>query len=725
MSQYARRSLKKEAKILLDDKLEKCVDEKKVVWWDEGGFLEDVLRWICDEKDIEFLKAVKSPLELRKKSLTKQSKVSLWYIPEAKKERDWFRDIRELSENSDNEVKIDIIDLSARLYDVNRKELINLEDFDYEDVAHLLKKYLNQNNPPTLAEIKGYLITNEQGDPLLHILKEGWQFAREEHIKKEVVELLKKENIDIIKTEDSINEIVNKVKKYATAQLLIKEDLSEDVFPEEYRTHESLGAGNIGYKLFNVLSEGEKELVDEYMGEFWPDIIENISNIWKYIDVPIEGKLDMKLWEEWQKIWNENDYEACRDKAKKRFVKLQNKYGLEKEKVEELPCWLSCWKQGMLLAKMKSKLKNINWDDTKNIDVIYCDLEDGLWKIDRGVREVMFLGAPEKFLPEGHPAKNILSEIRKKYLYKDYDIYLEKLYKKTKISFEENLFSENLKQIHSFWSEKGEILSSSGNIVLMYIDALRYDLAYDLAESLSEYLGNNSTDEYRIKQEKWASVFPTETEFGMGALMPGPEMSFKVELQNNKLKALRYNMRLTKSKRDNMLEDEGWSTTNSLEKGVAEARIAYFDKTIDTYGEQMNNDFENFISKEIDSMTEKIGQFLIEGDWDRGYILTDHGFLLFPPEFDMKSVEAPDECVDLKNRCCAYKKNQETESVDNGLTLDKNNQLTRYFSNDLKINLLINPFQKFSKQGVSSQRYIHSGGMPQEFLLNLVEIERQ
>jgi hypothetical protein len=55
-----------------------------------------------------------NPLTLRREALEEPQDRVLWYVPEAKEGRDWFRDIREAGD--DTEITCSIYDLSAELY---------------------------------------------------------------------------------------------------------------------------------------------------------------------------------------------------------------------------------------------------------------------------------------------------------------------------------------------------------------------------------------------------------------------------------------------------------------------------------------------------------------------------------------------------------------------------------------------------------------------------------
>jgi len=64
-------------------------------------------------------------------------------------------------------------------------------------------------------------------------------------------------------------------------------------------------------------------------------------------------------------------------------------------------------------------------------------------------------------------------------------------------------------------------------------------------------------------------------------------------------------------------EDEvGWSNT----------RVAYYWNDIDETGEGLT-DFEELFSDRIEAISRIICEKLRKGEWDRAYILSDHGFV--------------------------------------------------------------------------------------------------
>jgi len=95
----------------------------RVVWWDDGGHLREVIRAAADRIGVGFSEAERFPLELRRNAIDEPETPHVWYIPQAKENRDWFRDIRETG----GEIELTIEQLTAELYEVNPWDIYDVE----------------------------------------------------------------------------------------------------------------------------------------------------------------------------------------------------------------------------------------------------------------------------------------------------------------------------------------------------------------------------------------------------------------------------------------------------------------------------------------------------------------------------------------------------------------------------------------------------------------------
>ena len=722
MVKVAKNSLLEQVKADIEIAFNSCIDSfKRVVWWDRGGHLQKVIKQVCDSSGIRFIEAEKNPLSLRKKTLENGSEYEVWYIPEAKNDRDWFRDIRELGDNT--EIICSLEELAAIIYGVNAKEIIDFSIIDgsakRQNLADILKEELTKRGRPNLNELKGKLVTQGRGNPVIYILRNGWELERKNNIKREVVQLITEMGIDLVNEGDRPEEIVEKLRRLAVAQWLLNSGLDNDGLPLDYREINNPNFPNLIPKLKRILQDEKSNLIDEYMKVRWKKAIEKVSNPWDLVDCPVEGSLEYELWTSWYDKWEKEEYVWCKKQAKKRYQVLKEIFGFSNEKVSaEMPAWFRSWYQASLLADVSQKLKEQAESYRENISLakFYGHREEGVWLIDKAVRKAIVSGSPEEDLPSEHPARNFLAEIREKKLTKDYLKHLEKISKVTKQAFEDEKVLEEMKSAHRFWSKYKEELATGEMVVIFYIDALRYDLACDLADRLREITVDESKKTYDIKEEKWAAVFPTETKFGMGALTPGRDITYEIKLSGNKLKPQRNNQNLGTAKREDILEDEGWQVTRDLSKGWKKTKIAYFDSKFDDLGEKGTAEIEKEIDRRVDELAKLIKKRLEKADCSKAFVVTDHGFLLLPKGSSLESITPPSEAKDVKRRRCVSKK------ATNGVVLSDRSPEFSYLK--APVNLLINPLQRFRKQGVSDSRFSHGGALPQEFILNFLKIER-
>jgi len=109
-------TLEDQAKAHLEDEFpDDYATAVRVVWWDDGGHLREVIRAAADRIGVGFSEAERFPLELRRNAIDEPETPHVWYIPQAKENRDWFRDIRETG----GEIELTIEQLTAELYEVN------------------------------------------------------------------------------------------------------------------------------------------------------------------------------------------------------------------------------------------------------------------------------------------------------------------------------------------------------------------------------------------------------------------------------------------------------------------------------------------------------------------------------------------------------------------------------------------------------------------------------
>ena len=136
----------------------------RVLWWDAEGHLQSVLREAMSALGAGITVADGNPLTLRREALEEPQDRTLWYVPEAKEGRDWFRDIREAGD--DTEITCSIYDLSAELYGASPWQLLHRDTADANgSVAALLQDELTTQPLPGFQDLRTKLLTKGRAGP--------------------------------------------------------------------------------------------------------------------------------------------------------------------------------------------------------------------------------------------------------------------------------------------------------------------------------------------------------------------------------------------------------------------------------------------------------------------------------------------------------------------------------------------------------------------------------
>jgi hypothetical protein len=109
--------------------IDEAADEDPVVlWWDDGGYLQDIVESVSKSIGCEFQTAEQTPLELRAKAARNRT---VWYVPQAHSDDvDWFKDV----ENTGGVVEAHIGKLAARCFENDRIQAASIRTA-YEDAA--------------------------------------------------------------------------------------------------------------------------------------------------------------------------------------------------------------------------------------------------------------------------------------------------------------------------------------------------------------------------------------------------------------------------------------------------------------------------------------------------------------------------------------------------------------------------------------------------------------
>lgn len=707
----ARKSLYEKAKEEIKQRINSSKSPNpRVVWWDDGGYLRNVIEAASEFIESEFIESDSSILSLREKTLEHPDEIQVWYIPESKDGRDWFRDVKETG----GEIEMSIEDLTASLYeDVQPWDIYepssDENERDRDKMAKVLLEELksSQRGLPIFSELRSQLITNGHGNPLEYILKSGWdQINQDSETVEQVRQHLQENRVHSITSDDDPEEIENKLKKWAVGQWLVEEGLGRSKLPEDYQINEVNRFQR--NHLASVIKNNKGSNLDEvYLESYWTEVIDELDDPWKLVGCPVDSSLEHRLWNEWINLFNDEEHGTCQEYAEKRAKGFSEAYG-------EGSKWSKLWSQAHYLASLAEDFNT--WEektDSDDVIEIYADEEDGTWRIDRSVRHLIVSGKPETDLPNDHPATETLPEERRELVRNEYLDYLEGLAEKTITSFDIGSVFDDKKHAYQFWRDNKENLATGESVCIFYIDALRLDLARELAENLRD-------QDFEVRESVRAGTLPSSTEFGMGALTPGDAYLYKITLDNGDLEPKRSGRTVNTNRRERLLENEGWGITKEEHDGWENVQVAYFDKQIDDIGEVGLTAIEEKVATQIENLTALIKNKMDQGDWDKIYIVTDHGFVLLPENMPMETITPPDEVEEVDRR---YVAGHNLDDEGDKILVDETTPGLEYMNAEIK--LLVQPLHRYRKQGISDERYYHGGALPQEFVLDFLEVQER
>ncbi|RAW45818.1 BREX-5 system phosphatase PglZ [Halorubrum sp. 48-1-W] len=689
-------------------------DEPTVLWWDEGGFLEDVVRGQADALGYAFNTAETTPLELRADA---PRETTVWYVPQAKTDEvDWFRDV----EHTGGEIEAHVGTLAVRCFENDRPQATSLrttyEDADdRETVAKTLYGELNgKGGLPNLRSVRTKIVLDGHEDPVRFVLEHDADGLPETPDLLKIRDLLVDGGIDAVEDATDPETIVRRTRRCAVAEWLVEAGLDRSTLPAEYRSSSESGVGVSRPELQSVLSRTDRAeaLADHYLDpsqRYWHDVLRKHDDPWALSNCPVDASLEHELWDAWLSTYHAGDYESCAVRARRRHDTLENAYG-------EVP-WTTLWEQAIDIAELAGEIDN--WggrSDTSDVVELYGDVDDGTWQIDNAVFNLIISGTPEDDLPEEHPATSSLDDLRSSLTESQYLDYLAELGELVTDQVDSGAPFVGKPHAHQFFSEEQDHLQSGQSVALFVIDALRFDLAHQLANAVRRELPRLD-----VSEDAWVGTLPSATEFGKAALTPGSKFSFGIGLEGGALVPKRNGLEISYHRRKELLENDGWSyivEADGDDAGWGNTRVAYYWNDIDSAGEKELTDFEAVFDDRIDSIADIITEKLDHGEWDRAYILADHGFVSLPRTVDIDDIYPPDEAEKVTHRWIAGRNLPDNTP---GVRLDERTQLG-YLDEDTDVNTLADPIQRFRNQGVPDARFYHGGILPQEFVLNFVTI---
>jgi len=692
-------------------------DEPVVLWWDEGGYLEDVVRSQTDDLGYAFDAAATTPLELRADA---PRETTVWYVPAAKTDDvDWFRDV----EHTGGEVEAHVGTLAVRCFGNDRLQATSLRTAyenadDRETVAKTLYGELNgAGGLPDLKTVQTKIVLDGHEDPVQFVLEHDADSLPGKPDLLKIRDLLVDAGVDAVDGATDPETIVRRTRRWAVAEWLVEAGLDRADFPAEYRPPSESGIGFSRPELQSVLSKTDRAaaLADRYLDPdrgYWHDVLRTHDDPWALSECPVDASLEHELWDAWLGSYREGDYDACASRARQRRDTLATAYG-------EVP-WATLWEQAVDIAELAAELGS--WgdrSDTSDVVELYGDVDDGTWQIDNAVFNLIVSGTPEDDLPEEHPATASLDGLRSSLTESQYLDYLSELGELVADQVDAGAPFVDKPHAHQFFAEEQDHLQSGQSVALFVIDALRFDLAHQLADAVRRDLPS-----LVVSEDTWVGTLPSATEFGKAALTPGSKFSFGIGLEDGSLVPKRNGREITYHRRKELLENDGWSYIMEEEgddAGWGNTRVAYYWNDIDSAGEKELTDFEAVFDDRIDSVADIITEKLDHGEWDRAYILADHGFVSLPRTVDIDDIYPPDRAERVTRRWIAGRNLPDDAP---GVRLDEGTQLG-YLDDDTDVNTLADPIQRFRNQGVPDARFYHGGILPQEFVLNFVTITQE
>ncbi len=694
----------KKLKIVINKSKDK---DPQIVWWDAGGNLKPVIKEACNELGLTFLPADEGrPLSLREKTLDKRNESQVWYISEPKKGRQWFKDVKETG----GELRLSAHQLAADIYEGIKAWDIydgDVEGEEYQDIADiLLKKLTKKGYLPTFQGLQSEIITQGKGRPLEHILKNGWeQFKEDSDTIQKIKEKLRERGLELISDEDEPKDIVEKARKWAVAEWMVSEGLDVSELPQSLKQVCTTLPGSPVLKEV-LIDNTNSGLEDIFLKPYLKEVIEGLDDedIWNIGPCPVDGILESRLWEDWKKRLDEEDFEELNENVDIRYRTVKESYG---ESAAITKVWFQV-KQLTSLAQQYERRQDL--DKEEDLIEEYCNKKSGFWKIDQYVRKIIISGEPENKLKIDHKSSEDLKNIREELVENRYVKHIQRLAEHTRDLLTKPSFFKDNKHAFHFWDDNKEKMASGESTAVFYLDALRYELSKELAEKLRE-------EGLEVSEETRIGMLPSDTEFGMAAVTPGRPDGFEVRMQKGELMPMRNNRKILTKRREDILEKEGWEVKHE-KRNWTDTRIAYFDQELDKIGENELSQIERKLENRVSQLAELISEKVKKGGLERAFVVADHGFVLLPKQTDFSSISAKDSAETVTRR---YVAGDELERTEYGIKFEESD--LPYLQTHLIT--LVDPFQRFSKQGISDSRFYHGGALPQEFILNFLVVKQE
>lgn len=378
----AHHSLQEEAKQRLQRHLDAAPGlRRRVLWWDAGGHLQSLLRQVCQDLGVPFV-AREHPLGLRQwvaeqgETPEAEPERVLWYVPEAKRDRNWFRDV----EATGGIIEKSIEDLAADLYGIQSWQLRpwQTDETVSESVAAKLDDELHSGGGmPILERLQGRILTGDDSRPVEYILRSGWgDLPRSDEVVGKIQALLSEEHVPHIEAEDGPSQIVQKVRRWAVAGWLNQAGLPEENFPEP------IASSHLAYayrRQASVLkTDPQTDVLSRYQTSFWPEVIGDLDDPWALVECPVDGTLEERLWTTWLAGFDAERFDTCRERVGTRIEVLHTATGRADKPIgKSSPAWIRVWRQAASLADLARRYET--WDE-RNVPAhaLYADRKASL-----------------------------------------------------------------------------------------------------------------------------------------------------------------------------------------------------------------------------------------------------------------------------------------------------------------------------------------------------------
>lgn len=229
----ATKTLPQSAADALETAMDEAADEDPIVlWWDDGGYLHDVIESVAYSLGYEFHAAERTPLELRADPPRDRT---VWYVPQVYDGQvDWFKDI----ENTGSVIEQHIGKLAARCFENDRIQAATIrtayEDAeDRERIAQTFYEGLDGDGGlPSLKKLQTEIVLEGHDDPVQFVLEHDAEELPDGDDLRKIRDLLVDDGIAAVEGESDARTIVDCTRRWAVAEWLIAEGLEKGAFPK-------------------------------------------------------------------------------------------------------------------------------------------------------------------------------------------------------------------------------------------------------------------------------------------------------------------------------------------------------------------------------------------------------------------------------------------------------------------------------------------------------------